>query len=144
MWGAGSPRTPLHLVPACLPFPCGPGLGGGRLARNESSISRLTGRTVVFCLVSISTAGQPTPQAPPDTPGGMGGERQTSVPHDVDFGRGPIPSGPCGPNLHQGMADVFWNRDFYCVLAGEVQRGSWLQVVLVQHLRKQGSQVQAL
>lgn len=60
------------------------------------------------------------------TPGGWGGRDGTSIPHDVDFCWDPVPSWPCGPNLYQGMADVFWNCNFYPVLAGEVERGSWV------------------
>lgn len=55
---------------------------------------------------------------------GRMGRGSTSVPHDVNFCWGPIPSRPCGPNLHQSMADVFRNCNFYPVLGGEVQCGS--------------------
>lgn len=51
------------------------------------------------------------------------GRDSTSIPHDVDFCRDPVPPWPCGPNLHQGMANVFRNRNFYPILAGEVERG---------------------
>lgn len=59
----------------------------------------------------------------PDLSGGDGGY-STSVAHDVNLCRDPVAPWPCGPNLHQGVADVLGNCDFYPVLAGEVQRGS--------------------
>lgn len=52
------------------------------------------------------------------------GRASTSIPHDVDFRWDPIPSRPRGPNLHQGMADVFRNGNVYPVPAGDVERGS--------------------
>jgi hypothetical protein len=54
------------------------------------------------------------------------GRCSTSIPHDVDFRWDPVTSGPCGPNLHQGVANVFRYWDFYPVLAGEVECGGWV------------------
>lgn len=62
---------------------------------------------------------------------GRGG---TSIPRDVDLCRGSVPTRPRGPNLHQGMAVVFGNCDLYPVLAGEVEHGSRVQIILVQQL----------
>lgn len=57
-----------------------------------------------------------------------------SISHNVDFCWDPIPSRPCGSNLYQSVANVFRYWYFYPVLAGEMERRRWVQVILIQHL----------
>lgn len=66
----------------------------------------------------------------------------TSISHNVDFCWDPIPSRPCGSNLYQSVANVFGYWYFYPVLAGEMERRSWVQVILIQHLWGRSFQIQ--
>lgn len=70
------------------------------------------------------------------------GRSSTSISHNVDFCWDPIPSRPRGSNLYQSVADVFRDWYLYPVLAGEVQRRSWMQVILIQHLWDTSFQIQ--
>lgn len=70
------------------------------------------------------------------------GRGSTSISHNVDFCWDPIPSRPSGSNLYQSVANVFRYWYFYPVLVGEVERRSWVQVILIQHLWDRSFQIE--
>lgn len=59
---------------------------------------------------------------------------RTAVPQDVNFGGDAVSPGPRHPDLHEGVSEIFRDRDVDPALAGQVQRGSGVGILPVEHL----------
>lgn len=59
---------------------------------------------------------------------------RTAVPQDVNFSGDPVSPWPRHPDLHEGMSEIFRDRDVDPALAGQVQRGSGVGILPVEHL----------